>query len=113
VTARVDIDWSPVQTGIAHLVDGIEQGSRDAAQDQASRTADALRAATPVLSGTLASTIGVTVEPDGAGVTYGAGLPYANYIANKSGNVETATADADQQWGEAATRVAEKEVAKL
>jgi len=113
MTARVDVDWSQVQAGMAKLADGVARGSRDAAADQASRTADALRAATPVLSGALASTIGVTVETDGASVTYGGGLPYASYIANKSGNVETATADADTQWHEAATTVAEKEVRAL
>lgn len=44
------------------------------------RVASQTQAKVPVLTGTLAASVDITDEPDGAGVSIGEGLPYAGWI---------------------------------
>jgi len=113
MSAGVEIDTAAVSAAMARLAAGVESGSRSTALEQAGRTADALRARIPVRSGRLVSTVDTVAVPDGAGVTYGAGLPYARYIARRTGALEDLGSSAAQEFGAAEIEMARKECARL
>jgi Bacteriophage HK97-gp10, putative tail-component len=81
--ATVAVDTSQFTRDMRTLTTGLKEGSDTVAHQQAGRTADKTRANTPVRTGTLQSTVGVTPSMGGWGVTYGGGLPYAGYIERK------------------------------
>lgn len=111
--AGIEVDWSDVQRGVAHLVDGLDEGAKRTAREAAVRTAAAVRPRVPMLTGRLRSTVEVVDVPDGAGVTYGGGLPYATYIEHRSGAVEDGVAATSDDYGRAAVEMARREVRKL
>lgn len=113
MTAGVEVDWSHVQRGMRQLADGIDAGSLRTAREQATATAAAIRPRVPVRTGALRSTVTVVDQPDGAGVTYGGDLPYANYIEHRSDAVADGVAATAEQYGRAATEMARREVRKL
>lgn len=110
---RVELDTSDLVRGMHQLARGLERAGGRVGQQQASRTASDIRAGTPVLTGRLRASVTVVTERDGAAVTYGAGLPYADYIEGRVGMVEDALDDAPDEFERAMTLAAETEVRAL
>lgn len=95
MATTVEVDTSGLDRGVKQLERGLELAGRDAAKEAAGQVAQKLRAATPVRTGRLRSTVDVASVSDGAEVQYGGSLPYARYIAKRSHNVERATQGMD------------------
>jgi hypothetical protein len=98
VAAGVEFDTTKLQRAMRELVDGIERGARTGARTAAEQCAQKMRDNTPYRTGALESTIGVTGEPDGSGVTYGGGLRYAWYIEGRNHPVARAVDGADDSF---------------
>lgn len=84
----VSVDTSGLRRKLARLAAGLGPAGDLAARRQAEQTAKAIADRTPVRTGALRSTVGVTSDGRGFGVTYGGGLPYANYIDHRTDAVE-------------------------
>lgn len=112
--AAIEVDWSDVQRGVGRLVEGIDSGSRRAALEAATYTAGAIRPLVPVRTGALRSTVGVSDEAgDAVAVTYGGGLPYADYIERRTGAVEAGVAMGTDRFVRAEQEMARQEARKL
>ena len=111
--AGVEVDTSGLVAGMRALGKGLERVSPRVGMAQATETARAIAAGVPVRSGALRATVGVTVARDGAGVTYGGGLPYAGYIEGRAHAVEDGVDGADDAFHRKMTNAAEAEVRRL
>jgi len=113
MSAGVEIDTAAISAAMGRLAAGIDSGSTATALEQARRTADTLRARIPVRTGRLVSTVDTVDVPNGAGVTYGAGLPYARYIAHRTGALEDLGSSAAQEFAGAELEMARRECGRL
>ena len=95
-----------LETRIGRVVD-------DTSRSVAAGTAAAIRADVPKRSGRLASSVGSVDQPDGAAVTYGGGIPYANYIERRSHAVANNVRDAESRFVTAITTATVREVNSL
>jgi len=109
----VEVDASAVVRGLAQLAAGLERASREEGLRQAERTASDIRAAVPVLTGRLVSTVKATPVAGGGAVEYGGNLPYARKIERRTHAVANAVAAAPDAFARTMTSAAEREVARL
>lgn len=109
----VTVDTSDLVRGVRQLADGLKRAGPRAAMRTATATASKIRANVPVRSGALRGTVDATSTRDGAEVTYGGGLAYADYIEHRAHAVEDATAGASDDFHAAMVDAAEGEVRRL
>lgn len=107
------VDMSGLTRKMARLAAGLDPAGQLAARQTAEATAKKIADATPVLTGRLRSTVGTTSERNGAGVTYGGNLPYANYIDHRTNAVEDAVKDAQEEFKRTAELAANKVIGGL
>jgi hypothetical protein len=111
--AGVEIDTTDLVRGMRQLGNGLERQSKTVGMEQARRTASDVKANTPVRTGRLRATITVVAVSDGGAVTYGGGLPYADYIEGRTHAGEDAVDGADTTFHAAMEHAAEREVSRL
>ena len=111
--AEVQIDTTKLVRAGKQLTTGLTRGGKNAAQRQASQTADRVRGGVPVRTGLLASTVGVTADGEGYGVTYGGGLRYAGYIENRNHPVGLGVKGAAEEFVNTCNQLAGEEVRKI
>jgi hypothetical protein len=106
---RVEIDTSKLEKYARRLAEGLDKNGMGLAREFAEQTAAAIRQQTPVLTGRLQSSISVVPFPDGYGVTYGGGVPYARKAERREHMVKTNVDSATQRYPAEAHSLAEKE----
>lgn len=121
--AKVVVDTSHLERDTARLVAGLKAGGPHEAAAQAQRTAARVRAATPVRTGRLRSTVGtvptfvygrgVGQGPGAWGVTYGGGLPYAGKIERSRHPVRKGARGSKTEFQRACNEVAERLVGRV
>lgn len=111
MAAAVTVDTDQLDRGLRELVAGL--ASTAAARAQADATARDIARAVPVRSGRLRATVGTRPDGRGYAVTYGGGLPYANYIEHRSNAVADAVDGADAQFKGRCDSQARKVIAGL
>lgn len=105
-----EVDTSQLERFVRELGAGLRGAGDRAARHQADETASRVRQLVPVRTGRLASTVGAVGDGEGFAVTYGGDLPYARYIARRSGCVEDGIAGADTTFEAACQAAALSEV---
>jgi Bacteriophage HK97-gp10, putative tail-component len=113
MTSRVEVDTSRLTRGMRQLAAGLDRTGPRVALTQAARTAGQLRSNLPVRTGRLRASVRTTSIPDGATVSYGAGVPYAHYIEGRTHAAEHAVSGADAQFYAAMFTAARNEVRRL
>jgi Bacteriophage HK97-gp10, putative tail-component len=109
----VEVDTTALERGARQLAAGLERASARVGSSHAAQVASTVRARVPVRSGRLRSTVVAAPTTNGGTVSYGGGLPYANYIEHRTGAVAGALAGAPQAFGAALTVAAAAEVNRL
>lgn len=109
----VEVDTSQLQRAMAQLAARLDAGGTAAARAQAENTAGRVRQNVPRRTGRLAATVQTTPDGDGWAVTYGGGLPYANYIDHRSHATERGLDGAQLQFHRDMEALARSEVARL
>jgi hypothetical protein len=79
VTVRLD-GWDRLARATGRVDDACSKAAAGAARDVAAALASSTRARVPKQSGRLAAAVSVVALPDGAGVAFGQGVPYAGWI---------------------------------
>jgi len=110
---RVEVDTTMLVAAVRQLTRGIDRGVGPVAERTAGDVARDLHGRIPKRTGRLAATVRTSHTNDGAQVHYGGTLPYANYIANRTGAVDDARAGADHDFKMACETLAATEVRRL
>lgn len=98
MNAGVELDWSELERDMATLASGLGRIAATVPRSSAERVAARLRAGLPVRSGRLRGSVHIVSDTRSAGVSYGAGVPYANYIDHRTGAVDDACAGAETEF---------------
>lgn len=109
----VEIDTSDLEADVRRLAAGIERVANDAPRDAAQNVAQSLRADLPVRTGRLVRSVQVVSSTDGAGVSYGSGIPYADYIEKRTGAAAHAVGSADSAFVRDCQNGLEQEARKI
>ena len=107
----VTVDTSELDKYAARLAKDLAAGGDTVARESAERVASDIERGVPVLTGRLRGSVAVTVEPNGYGVSYGAGVPYAGKIERRDGTVADAAETGANTYPDAAESMAKKEAA--
>jgi Bacteriophage HK97-gp10, putative tail-component len=113
VSERVTFDTDQLDRDMRRLTDGIRAGAQSAARRQANETAGRISSRVPRRTGRLAGTVGVEGDGDAYAVTYGGGLPYADYIEGRSGAVADGIEGSDTTFEAAMRSLADRETRAL
>ena len=111
---RVELDTDRFRADMRELSAGVDRVARDAPRDTAEAVVRELRGTLPRRTGRLAGSVHTVTEgASTTGVSYGAGLPYASYIANRTGAVDDALTGADRDFRDACQDGMAREVSQI
>ena len=105
----VTIDTSKLEQYGHRLADGLTINGMGLARLFAEQTAQAIRGQVPVVTGRLQGSVQVVPFPDGYGVSYGGGVPYARKIERRDHTVKTNVDSAVARYPKEAHSLAETE----
>ena len=110
--ARVEVDTDKLAKATRNLSSGLTDQARKGSQTQAEQTAHDIAGGVPVLTGRLRNSVQVVPQPEGFGVSYGSGVPYAWKIERRDGTVtqavEASRSAYEQRMTEAAQTAARR-----
>ncbi len=113
MAASVELDTARFLADMARFARGMERVANTEPARAATSTAGKLRTRLPRRTGRLAGSVHTTDEHNGAGVSYGAGVPYARYIDRRTGAVDAATAGAGPAFYLACAAATSREVGSV
>jgi len=113
VAASVELDTARFVADMRRFGAGMERVANTEPARAAANTAGKLRQRLPRRTGRLAGSVHTTDETGGAGVSYGAGVPYARYIDRRTGAVDAATAGAGPAFALACAVATAREVGNV
>jgi hypothetical protein len=113
IGSRVEIDTSDLEAGMRQLASRLQVVTPTVATGTAQRVAGELRTALPKRTGRLAASVQVARSPVGAAVSYGTGVPYANYIGNRTGAPDNAVAGSAVAFAAAMYAAGKRETSRL
>jgi len=104
---RVEVDTDQLVRGMRRLTEALPAEARKGSQTQAEQTAHDISGGVPVLTGRLRNSVTVVTQPDGYGVSYGSGVPYAWKIERRDGTVEQAVEASQSAYAQRMTEAAQ------